>query len=68
MDDDEPRAPALSLRVVYKDIPDLIELEARVVTGGWSGVARAYTGPGSLVEVSTRPLGLGGTPAGGLHP
>ena len=47
---DEPRSPSLTLRVVYEDLPDLIEVEARVVAAGWSGVTRAYTGPPSLVE------------------
>ena len=42
--------PYLSVRVVYEDLPDLIEIEARVHSGGWSGVTRAYTHPASLAE------------------
>jgi hypothetical protein len=47
MDDDEPRSPALTLRVVYDD-SHLIEVKVRVVAGDWSGTTRAYTTPGSL--------------------
>ena len=47
---DDPRSPALTIRVVYEDLPDLIEIEARIVFGDWSAVTRAYTGPSSLAE------------------
>jgi hypothetical protein len=50
MTDDEPQLPSLTVRVVYDDLPDLIEIEARVLAGDWSGSTRAYTGPSSLVE------------------
>lgn len=43
-------SPRLTLRVVYEDLPDLIELEAQVVAGDWSGITRAYTDPVSLGE------------------
>jgi hypothetical protein len=52
MDDDEPRSPSLTIRVVYDDLPDLIQIEARVVSGDWSGITWAYTGPSSLAEES----------------
>jgi hypothetical protein len=50
MADGESRLPRLTLRVVYEDLPDLIEVEARFVAGDWSGVTRAYTGPAPLAE------------------
>jgi hypothetical protein len=50
MTDDEPRSPFLSVRIVYEDPPDPIEIEARVLFGDWSGMTRAYTGPSSLIE------------------
>jgi hypothetical protein len=52
MTNDETRLPSLSVRVVYGDLPDLIEIEARVLFGGWSGIARAYTSPSSLAEAA----------------
>ena len=61
MNDDEPRLPSLTVRVVYEDLPDLIEVEARVVSGEWSGATRAYTGPSSLLE-EARPPGPDGAP------
>ena len=50
MADDESCSPILTLRVVYEDLPDLIEVEARIVADDWSGITRAYTGPVSLAE------------------
>jgi hypothetical protein len=47
---DDPRSPTLTIRVVYEDLPDLIEVEARIVFGDWSAVTRAYTGPSSLAK------------------
>jgi hypothetical protein len=38
--DDESRLPSLIVRVVYEDLPDLIEREARVGSGDWSGIQR----------------------------
>jgi hypothetical protein len=52
MANDEHRLPSLTVRVVYEDLPDLIEIEARVVSGDWSGITRAYTSPSSLVEMA----------------
>ena len=45
-----PQYRGLSLRIVYDDLPDLIEVEVRVVSDEWSGVAQAYTTPASLAE------------------
>jgi hypothetical protein len=50
MGDDGPRLPAVTVRVVYQDLPDLIEIEARVVSVDWSGITCAYTSPSALVE------------------
>ena len=50
MADGESRPPRLTLRVVYEDLPDLIEVEARFAAGDWSGITRAYTGQVSLAE------------------
>jgi hypothetical protein len=38
----------LQLRVVYEDLPDMIELEARVRYGEWSALSRAYASPDFL--------------------
>jgi hypothetical protein len=46
--------PLISVRVSYKDLPDLIEVETRVAAAGWQGMARAYTGPGSLLDAARR--------------
>ena len=40
----------LQLRVIYEDLPDLIELGIRVIHGEWSAVATAYTSPGFCTE------------------
>jgi hypothetical protein len=50
MANEEPRLPSVTVRVVYEDLPDLIEIEARVLSGDWSGITCAYTSPSSLVE------------------
>src|SRR5262245_50203906 len=47
---DEELSPRLTLRVVYHDLPDLVEIEVRVQMRDWSGRARAYTAPGLLRE------------------
>jgi hypothetical protein len=49
MSDDE-LSHAIRMRVVYDDLPDLIEVETKVVLPGWSAVSRAYTGPTVIVE------------------
>src|ERR1039457_4127364 len=40
----------LQLRVIYEDLPDLIELGIRVIHGEWSAVATAYTSPSFFIE------------------
>jgi hypothetical protein len=51
MADYESRLPTVTLRVVYEDL-HLIEVEARVVAGAWSGITRAYTGAVSLEQAA----------------
>jgi hypothetical protein len=55
---------SLELRVVYVDLPDLIEIECRVLHGDWSASNTAYASPGflrrdvaALVEWSKNPSG-----------
>lgn len=50
MEQDESQSPSIAIRVVYQDLPDVIQLETRVFAYGWSGVARAYTSPDTLRE------------------
>jgi hypothetical protein len=38
----------LTIRIIYEDLPDLIEVETRIIFGDWSAVACAYTSPASL--------------------
>jgi hypothetical protein len=46
----------LQLRVIYEDLPDLIELGIRVIHGEWSAVATAYTSPSFFIENGERLL------------
>ncbi len=48
--------PTLTLSVVYDDLPDLIEVQARVVFGDWSGISGAFINPDSLCERARRLL------------
>jgi hypothetical protein len=41
---------SLELRVVYEDLPDMIELETRVRAGDWSACSRAYSSPDFLSD------------------
>ncbi len=52
MAEPSPPPPLLSIRVIYEDLPDLIEVETRVNAGPWSGVATAYTGPEMLRDAA----------------
>lgn len=45
---------SLELRVVYVDLPDMIELETRVMCGDWSAHARVYALPDFLREDAER--------------
>ena len=40
----------LQLRVVYEELPNLIELGIRVAHGDWSAVSTAYVSPSFLAE------------------
>jgi hypothetical protein len=40
----------LQLRVIYTELPNLIELGIRVVHGEWSAMVTAYTSPSFLIE------------------
>ncbi len=40
----------LQLRVIYEELPNLIELGIRVIHGEWSAVATAYASPSFLIE------------------
>ena len=64
MTGDASRLTGLNLRIVYEDLPDLIEIEVRVLSGDWSGVARAYTGPSSLAEEARSLLAWSRRPVG----
>lgn len=66
MSDEEPRSPSLTLRVIYEDLPDLIQVEARVAADGWSGVTRACTSPHSLGEQACGLLNWAERPRGGF--
>jgi hypothetical protein len=46
----------LQLRVIYEDLPDLIELAIRVIHGEWSAVTTAYTSPSILIDNGKRLL------------
>lgn len=41
---------AIRMRIVYADLPDLIEIETTVKGPEWSGVARAYTSPNAVLK------------------
>lgn len=48
MSDAEPTLPYLAMRVVFEDLPDLIQIETRVVDDDWQGRATAYGKPSEL--------------------
>ena len=62
MTNDEPRLPSSTVSVVYEDLPDLIEIEVRVVSGDRPAITRVYTSPSLLVEEAAGPPGLDGCP------
>jgi hypothetical protein len=41
----------LQLRVIYQDLPDLIELNVRVMYGEWSASSTAYTSPSFFTKI-----------------
>ncbi len=44
----------IQLRVIYEDLPDLIELAIKVRYGGWSADSRAYASPTDFAEEAKR--------------
>jgi hypothetical protein len=48
MSEVEGCAPGISIRIVYSDPPDLIELETTANAGVWRGSATAYASPAKL--------------------
>jgi hypothetical protein len=46
--DGEIRSPSIQIAIVYRDLPDLIQLQTSVRIGPFSGMATAYTSPNSL--------------------
>ena len=48
MTSERPTHPRLTTRIVYEDLPDLVEIETHVWASNWQGVARAYASPQSL--------------------
>jgi hypothetical protein len=46
----------IQLRVVYEELPDLIELGVAVRYGEWSAFSKAYTGPTMLADDARRLL------------
>jgi hypothetical protein len=57
----------LLFRVVYEDLPDLIELGVRVKCGEWSAVSTAYTSPSFFAENGTKLLAWVKSPFEPLH-
>jgi hypothetical protein len=55
MHEGELYRPTLEVRILFRDPPDLFELEASVRTGRWQGVATAYVSPTYL---RTQAMGL----------
>jgi hypothetical protein len=55
---------SLELRVVYQDLPDMIELEARVRSGEWSARSRAYASPDFLGADAERLIAWARNPQG----
>jgi hypothetical protein len=58
---------SLELRVVYEDLPDLIEVETRVRAGEWSALSRAYCSPAFLADCATQLVEWSHKPQGHLR-
>ena len=54
----------LELRVVYEDLPDLIELAISVRHGGWAAQSKAYASPTAFADEARRLLEWSTSPAG----
>src|SRR6186997_1300594 len=46
----ESYSPSVMIRVVYEDLPDLIEIETRVEIRAWRAIANSYTSPINLAN------------------
>ena len=57
----------LQLRVIYEELPNLIELGVRVVHGEWSAVSTAYVSPEFLTETGEAILRWIEAPADALN-
>ncbi len=55
---------SLELRVVYEELPHMIEVETRVRTGEWSACSRAYCRPNFLIEDATQLVAWSHNPQG----
>ena len=44
----EAYSPTITIRIIYEDLPDLIELQTAVRTVDWRGIATAYVSPAHL--------------------
>lgn len=55
---------SLELRVVYEDLPDMIEVETLVRAGDWSARSCAYCSPDFLVEDANRLIEWSRNPQG----
>jgi hypothetical protein len=58
---------SLELRVVYEDLPDMVELETRVRAGDWCARSRAYVSPDFLVGDAERLIAWARNPQGRFH-
>lgn len=56
----------IQLRVVYEDLPDLIELGIKVRYGGWSADSKAYTAPTDFADGARRLAEWASAPDGSL--
>jgi hypothetical protein len=52
MDEGESYLPSLTIRIIYEDLPDLIELKAIVKSADWQGSATAYASTAKLGEAA----------------
>ncbi|MBL8874496.1 MAG: hypothetical protein JNM86_01730 [Phycisphaerae bacterium] len=55
---------SLELRVVYEDLPSLIEVETRVRAGDWSACSKAYCSPTFLTDDAARLIAWSRDPRG----
>lgn len=58
---------SLELRVVYEDLPSMIEVETHVRAGDWSARSRAYCAPNFLSDNAERLIAWSQQPQGNLR-